>query len=108
MLAATAFGRRPRGAVSWTGRRRGTLRFATIAVDQLRGGSRRQPDVGPVLEWVTRFYGRMENPGCKELVPSASGRRAAPSSWWHELGHNASMRGDRNPLTGFDPTDVTA
>lgn len=108
MLAVAAFGRRAGGMVFWTRRWRGTLRFATIAVDQFGGGARRQPDVGPVLERVTSFCWRMENPGRNELLPSASGRCAAPSGWRHELGDHATMSCDRNPLTCLDSADVTA
>src|SRR4051812_39554771 len=50
----------------------------------------------------------MENPACEELIPSGPGRRTAPSSWRHEFGHDASVRGYRNPLTCFDSTDVSA
>ena len=106
--AAAALGRPAGVPVFRVERRRGTLRFATIAVDQFSGGSRRQPDIRPVLERVTSFHGRMENAGRNELFPPASGRRAAPSSWRHELGDNASVSGHRNPLTCFDSPDVAA
>ena len=50
----------------------------------------------------------METPACQELFPSGTGRRASPSSWRHELGHNAPVRGHRNPLACFDSTDIAA
>ncbi len=108
MIAAAAFGRRARVMVFRTVRRRGALRFATIAVDQFSGRSRRQPDIRPVFERVTRFHGRMENAGRNKLFPPASGRRAAPSSRRHELGDHSSMSGHRNPLTFLDSSDIAA
>ena len=62
-FAPAALGRRARVADFRVGRRRGALRFATIAVDQFSGGARRQPDVRPVLERVTGFHWRVENAG---------------------------------------------
>src|SRR5437868_5327329 len=61
-LAPAALGRRARVPVFRVGeRRRGALRFATIAVDQFSGGARRQPNVRAVLERVTGFHWRVEN-----------------------------------------------
>ena len=94
--------------VSYSTSRRETLRFATIAVDQFSGGSRRQPDVGPVLERVTSFHRRMEDAGRNELLPSASGRCADTSSWRHELGDDTPVSGHRDPLACFDSPDVAA
>ncbi len=107
MLAAATSGRRARVMV-FRAERRGTLRFATIAVDQLSGGSRRQPNVGPVLEWVTSFHRRMKNAGCEEFLPPASRRRADTASWRHEFGDDAPVSGHRNPLACFNSPDVAA
>ncbi len=106
-LAPAALDRRARVAVFRVGRRRGTLRFATIAVDQFGGGARRQPDVRPVLERVTGFHWRVENAGRNELVPPTSGRNAGAASWRHEFGDHTPVGGDRNPLTCFDSADVS-
>src|SRR5439155_20168251 len=109
MLARTAVvGRRACMPVFRRERRRPALRFATIAVDQFSGGARRQPDVGPVLERVTRFHRRVENPGRYELVPAASGRSADTASWRNEFGDDSPVSGDRNPLACFNSADVAA
>ncbi len=108
MPAAATLGRRARVAVLRAERRRGALRFATIAVDQFSGGARRQPDVRPVLERVTRFHRRVQNAGRKELVPPACWRSAGAASWRNELGDHTPVGGDRNLLACFYAADVAA
>ena len=78
MLVAAALDRLARVIVFRAERRRETLRFATIAVDQFSGGSRRQPDVGPILERVTGFHWRMEDAGSNELPHRLPGDVRAP------------------------------
>ncbi len=108
MLVATALGRPAGVTVFRVERRRGTLRFATIAVDQFSGGSRPQPDIRPVLERVTSFHGRMENAGRNQLFPPAAGRPTAPSTWRHDFGDDASVSGHRDSLARFNSPDVAA
>jgi hypothetical protein len=108
MLAATALSLGARPADVRAERRRGTLRFATIAVDQCSGGARRQPDVRPVLERVTSFHGRVKNAGCDELLPPPVRGRASTLPWRHELGHNTPVGGHQDPLACFNAPDVAA
>jgi len=108
MLAAATLGRCARVAVFRVERRRGALRFATIAVDQCSGSAARQPDVRPVLEWVASFHGGVENAGRDELVPPASWRRAATVPRRHEFGDHPPVGGNRNPLACFNSADVAA
>ena len=108
MRAAAALGRRARVAVLRGERRRGALRFATIAIDQFSGDAGRQPNVWPVLERVASFHWGMENAGRNKLVPPASGRSAATASWRDEFGDHTPVSGDRNPLACFDSADVAA
>src|SRR5262245_13971337 len=108
MLAAAAVGRRARVAVFRAERPRGTLRFATITLDQVRGSARREPDVGPVLEWVTRFRRRMEDASRNQFIPPASERIASTASWRHQFGDHTPMSGHRNPFACFNAPDVAA
>ena len=107
MLTAAAFGWRAGVTLFRAERRRGTLRFATIAVDQFSGGARRQPNVRPVFEWVTSFHRRMKRAGRYELVPPACWRRADTASWRHEFSDHTPVGGHHNPLASFDSTDVS-
>jgi hypothetical protein len=108
-LVRAAMGRAGRAAATFRAdRRRGALRFATIGVDELRGGTRRQADVGPVLERVSSLYRRMENARGNQLVPSTSGGLARGQFWRHELRDNAPMSGHGNPLSRFDSPNISA
>lgn len=89
-------------------RRRAVLRFATVAVDQFGGGATGQPDVGPILERVAGFNGRMENARRNQLVPAASARASRSSSRRHQFGNHAAVGRDRNSLASLDAPDVTA
>ena len=91
-----------------TGRRRCRLRFATIAVDQVRGGATRQADIRPVLQGVASFDGWTNHPSRHEFVEPAlpRGSRAGPRR--NELRDNAAVRRHRNPLAGLDSADVPA
>jgi len=94
MLAAATLGRRARMVVFRIEPRRGVLRFATIGVDQFSSSASRQPDIRPVLERVTSFDGGVEDARRNELVPPASGRRAATVSRRYEFSDHASVGGD--------------
>src|SRR6185436_19510427 len=107
-LAVTAFARPARTPGFRAERRRGMLRFATIAVDQCSGGAPRQPNVGPVLERVSRFHWRMQNAGSEEFLPAAFGRCPETASGRHDLGDDAPVSRHRNPLPCFDAPDVAA
>ncbi len=89
-------------------RPRRALRFATIGVDEFRRRTRRQADVGPVLERVASLYRRMENTGGNELVPSTSGGLARTRSWRHKFRDDAPMGGHGNPLSRFDSPNIPA
>lgn len=80
IVAAGALGRRARVAAFGPGPRREALRVATIAVNQFSGGARWQPDVGPVLERITSFNGRMEEAGRHQFVPPGFARGPATVS----------------------------
>ena len=103
---ANRFG--PAAATPRSARRRRGLRFATIGIDQLRGRTVRQTDVGPVLEWVATLLRRMENARGNERIPPAGRGRARRRSWRHEFGNDTSMRGHRNPLSGLNSPDIAA
>lgn len=75
MLVATAFRRRVGATDLLAERRRETLRFVTVAVDQVGGGAPRQPDVRPVLERVTCFHRWMQNAGSDESPIDFRGTR---------------------------------
>ena len=96
------------GAAFGAERCRRALRFATIGVDEFRGRTRRQADVGPVLERVARLRRRVENAGGNELVPSTSGGLARRRSWRHEFSDDAPMSGHRNPLSRFNASNISA
>lgn len=89
-------------------RRRGTLRFPTIAVDQDSGSASRQPDVGPVLEGISSVQRRMENAGREEFLPPASERSADPDCGRHEFGDDAAVSRHRHPFACFNAPDVAA
>lgn len=107
LVTSTASGRAI--APSFRGdRRRAVLRFATVAVDQFGGGATRQPDVGPILEGVAGFNGRVKNALRNELVPTASARTSRSTSRRHQLGNHAPVGRDRNSLASLDAADVAA
>ena len=83
------------------------LRFATIGVNQLGGGSRRKPDGRPPFRRVTGFEWWANHSGGDELV-DAAGRALRHSAWLDKLSDHAAMSRDRNTLAGLDPPNVAA
>jgi hypothetical protein len=103
--AAGLAGRR---AATFLAERRGALRFATVGVDEFRGRTRRQADVGPILERVASLQRRTENASGNELVPSTSVGLARSRSRRHEFRNNAPMSSHGNPFSRFDSPNIPA
>jgi hypothetical protein len=83
------------------------LRFVTIGVNQLGGGSRRKADVRPPFCRVTGFEWRANHSGSDKLVEVA--RRALRFCPWRDkLRDHAAMSRDRNTLAGLNPPYVAA
>ena len=82
------------------------LTFATIRVEEFRGRTPRQPDVGPRLEGIAGLQGRAETPCRQQFVP-ATAVWLTGRSWWNQFGNDASMSGDRDSFASFDAADVS-
>jgi len=83
------------------------LRFGTIGVNQLGGGSSRKADVRPPFCRVTGFEWRANHSGSDELVEAA--RRALRLCTWRDkLRDHAAMSRDRNTFAGLNPPYVAA
>src|SRR6266498_1504709 len=83
------------------------LRFATIGVNQLGGGSSRKPDVRPPFCRVTCFQRWANHSGGDELV-EADRRALRPCTCRDKLRDHAAMSRDRNTLAGVNPPNVAA
>lgn len=90
------------------GRGRRTLRFATVAVDQVRGRATRESDIRPVLQGVASLDGRTNNAGSNELVEPTSLRSPRARRRRNQFGDDTPMCRYRNPLACLDSADVPA
>jgi hypothetical protein len=87
-------------------RARPRLRFATVAVDQVGGGSPWKPDVRPRFEGVTGLDGRANDTFGDELVEPTSTTRSRCRAGGNKLGDDTAVCRDRDTLARLDPAYV--